>query len=155
MALESSQAGAALDVPQADCVIRAARHHQPVGKMTDRPCYSCLISYAVTCNRCIRHIVQIITYHGTEDTRCPSCDRSRCARTHKSWSTTPEKAKLTQFRNFQRKKVNLDGPVSAGRDDVLVVKVDDVHSRAVPHQHPPQVDLSWAHHVPHLKSREL
>ena len=66
-----------------------------------------------------------------------------------------KQAKLTQFRNFQRKKVNLDGPVSAGRDDVLVVKVDDVHSRAVPHQHPPQVDLSWAHHVPHLKSREL
>ena len=155
MTLESSQAGAALDVPQADCVVGAARHNQPIGKITDQSFNSCLISYAVTCKCCISHFVKTTTCHGTEDTRCPSCDRSRCARTHKSWSTTPEKAKLTQFRNFQRKKVNLDGPVSAGRDDVLVVKVDDVHSRAVPHQHPPQVDLSWAHHVPHLKSKEL
>merc|ERR1719394_1758345 len=44
---------------------------------------------------------------------------------------------------------------ATGRDAVLVVKIDDVHSRAVPHQHPPQVDLSWAHHVPHRNAPVL
>ena len=46
---------------------------------------------------------------------------------------------------------NLDGPVPAGGDDILVVKVDDVHSRSVSNQHPPQVDLGRAHHVPDLR----
>ena len=45
---------------------------------------------------------------------------------------------------------NLDGSVPAGRDNVFVVEVNDVHSRSVPNQHSPQVDLGRTHHVPDL-----
>ena len=45
-------------------------------------------------------------------------------------------------------RFNLDGPVPAGRDNVFVVEVNDVHSRSVPNQHSPQVDLGGADHVP-------
>ena len=45
---------------------------------------------------------------------------------------------------------NLDRPIPAGRDDIFVVEVDDVHSRSVADENPPKVDLRRAHHVPDL-----
>ena len=44
---------------------------------------------------------------------------------------------------------NLDGPVSRSRDDIFLVKVDDIDCSPVSHQHPPKVDLRRWLHVPH------
>merc|ERR1719234_2403413 len=42
----------------------------------------------------------------------------------------------------------LDGPVPTGGDDILVIEVNDIHSRSMPDQNSPQVDFRRTHHVP-------
>merc|ERR1719180_361290 len=98
MTLKSSQAGSALDIPQTDCVVGAARYHQPV-----------MVLQAGN--------APLVTVQGAH--------------------------KLAGAR-----RPHLNGPVPTGRDDILVIKVNDIHSRSMPDQNSPQIDLSRTHHVP-------